>query len=198
MSTRGQDPAGAPQPGGPGARVGPVALADRIRARVRDVPDFPSPGILFKDITPLLADAPLFHDLITHFRDHFARASADVVVAIESRGFIVGAPIALALGAAFVPVRKPGKLPSRTVRVDYQLEYGTDSLEAHVDSIQPGQRVLVIDDVLATGGTAAGTVDLVRKLGGTVIGCGFVIELGFLGGRGKLPGITTDSILVYD
>jgi adenine phosphoribosyltransferase len=176
---------------------GPVALADRIRARVRDVPDFPTPGILFKDITPVLADAPLFHDLIAHFRDHFARVSAEAVVAIESRGFIVGAPIALALGAAFVPVRKPGKLPARTVRVDYQLEYGTDALEAHVDSIHQGQRVLVIDDVLATGGTAAGTVELVRKLGGNVIGCGFVIELGFLGGRGKLPGITTDSIVVY-
>ena len=196
MSSKTDHGAATPQPAGAG--VGPVTLAERIRARVRDVPDFPTPGILFKDITPLLADAPLFHDLITHFRDHFARASADVVVAIESRGFIVGAPIALALGAAFVPVRKPGKLPAKTVRVDYQLEYGSDSLEAHVDAIRPGQRVLVIDDVLATGGTAAGTVDLVRKLGGDVIGCGFVIELGFLGGRGRLAGITTDSILVYD
>jgi adenine phosphoribosyltransferase len=172
-------------------------LATKLRARIRDIPDFPTPGILFRDITPVLADTVLFHELVTQLRDRFAAAGPEIVVGIESRGFIVGAPVALALGAAFVPVRKPGKLPFRTVRVSYQLEYGTDALEAHVDAIQSGQRVLVIDDVLATGGTAAGAVSLVRELGGDVVGCGFVIELAALAGRQKLEGVTVESLLQY-
>jgi adenine phosphoribosyltransferase len=172
-------------------------LAERVRRRVRDVPDFPTPGILFRDITPVLADAPLFGEVIAHFRDQFARSEPEVIVAIESRGFIVGAPLAHALGIAFVPVRKPGKLPRQTVRVDYQLEYGTDALEAHSDAITAGQRVLVIDDVLATGGTAAGCVELVRRLGGNVVGTGFIIEIAPLGGRARLHNLPVDSLLVY-
>jgi adenine phosphoribosyltransferase len=172
-------------------------LAERVRRSVRDVPDFPTPGILFRDITPVLADAALFGDIITHFRDRFATARPDVLVAIESRGFIVGAPLAQALAVSFVPVRKPGKLPAETVRVDYHLEYGTDALEIHRDAIAPGQRVLLIDDVLATGGTAAGCVELVRRLGGNVVGTGFLIEIAPLGGRARLRDLPVDSLLVY-
>jgi adenine phosphoribosyltransferase len=173
------------------------SLAERVRRRVRDVPDFPTPGILFRDITPVLADAALFGEVIEHFRDRFRSAMPEALVAIESRGFIVGAPLAQALGVSFVPVRKPGKLPAETVRVDYKLEYGTDALEIHRDAIQPGQRVLLIDDVLATGGTAAGCVQLVRQLGGAVVGTGFLIEIAPLGGRSRLSDLPVDSLLIY-
>jgi len=172
-------------------------LAERVRRRVRDIPDFPTPGILFRDITPVLADAALFGDVITHFRQRFAQARPDVLVAIESRGFIVGAPLAQALGVAFVPVRKPGKLPAETVRIDYQLEYGTDALEVHRDAIAPGQRVLLVDDVLATGGTAAGCIQLVRQLGGNVVHTGFLIEIAPLGGRARLHDLPVESLLIY-
>jgi adenine phosphoribosyltransferase len=174
-----------------------TSLADRIRSGVRDIPDFPTPGILFRDITPVLADPALFGGVVEHFRARFEAVRPEVIVAIESRGFIVGAPLALALGTAFAPIRKPGKLPWQTIRTEYALEYGSDALEAHVDAIRPGQRVLVIDDVLATGGTASAAVGLVRRLGGDVVACGFVIELGPLRGRDRLPDLTTESILIY-
>ena len=172
-------------------------LGQRARAAVRDVPDFPQPGIMFKDITPVLADRALFKDLIEHFANVHRNQRIDLVVGIESRGFIFGAPLALALGAGFVPIRKPGKLPYRSVRVDYSLEYGKDALEAHEDAIAPGQRTLVVDDVLATGGTAAAAIRLVQQLGGEVAGVCFLIELGFLGGRGKLPDVPVHALLQY-
>lgn len=171
-------------------------LSSRLRATVRDIPDFPKPGIIFKDITPVLSDAQLFRDVI----DHLAVAhegQVDTIVGIESRGFIFGAPLALRLGLPFVPIRKPGKLPYRTRRVDYQLEYGSDSLEAHEDAIAHGHRVLIVDDVLATGGTAAGAIDLVQQLGGGVAGATFLIELGFLNGRQKLGSTSVHAVLTY-
>jgi len=173
-------------------------LAERIRGRVRTVPDFPTTGILFRDIAPALSDAALFRDVIAHLAERFRDAGADSVVAIESRGFIIGAPLAVQLGVGFTLVRKPGKLPWKTVRVDYHLEYGTDALEAHVDALGGGNHALVVDDVLATGGTAAATVELVRKLGASVAGCGFVIELASLGGRGRLASVPVETILSYD
>lgn len=172
------------------------ALQGRLRSAIRDIPDFPKPGILFKDITPVLADAALFRAVIAALADAH-RDVADAVVGIESRGFIFGAPLALELGLPFVPIRKPGKLPYRTRRVEYQLEYGSDSLEAHEDAIGAGHRVLIVDDVLATGGTAAGAADLVRQLGGLVVGTAFLIELSFLGGRKRLGGIDVSALVVY-
>jgi adenine phosphoribosyltransferase len=172
-------------------------LARRIQHRVRDVPDFPRPGIIFKDITPVLGDATLLGDLVRSLHDRLANVPADLLVAIESRGFIIGAPLAVSLGIAFAPIRKPGKLPYRTVRVSYELEYGTDALEAHVDAVHAGQRVLLVDDVLATGGTAAGAARLVHELGGEVVGAAFVIEPAFLEGRKKLHGFPVESIVRY-
>jgi adenine phosphoribosyltransferase len=173
-------------------------LAGRIRQRVRDVPDFPQPGILFKDLTPVLADARLLRDIVTGLAERHRGERIDRIAAIESRGFIFGAPLAFALGAAFTPIRKPGKLPYRTVRVDYALEYGTDALEAHTDAVEPGERVLIVDDLLATGGTAAGGIELVRRLGGDVIGVSFVVELAFLGGRAKLGDVPVHTLTAYD
>jgi adenine phosphoribosyltransferase len=164
-------------------------LFDRIHATLRDVPDFPKPGIMFKDITPVLADPPLFRDIIQHIGSFYAAEHIDVVAGIESRGFILGGALAVALGAGFVPIRKPGKLPHHSIRVDYQLEYGSDALEAHTDAIRPGARVLIVDDVLATGGTAWAAIELVRMLGGTVAGAAFLLELGFLNGRERLCGV---------
>ncbi len=172
-------------------------LARRVRERVRDVPDFPTPGILFRDIAPALSDGPLFRDIIAHFADRFRDAGADSIVAIESRGFIIGAPLAVQLGLGFTLVRKPGKLPWKTIRVEYALEYGADALEAHTDALGSGHRALIVDDVLATGGTAAATVDLVRKLGATPIGCAFVIELAPLAGRDRLDGLPVESLVAY-
>ena len=169
----------------------------RARAAIRDVPDFPQPGILFKDITPVLADPALFRDVIDYFAETYSSAEVDVVVGIESRGFIFGAPLALELGAAFVPIRKPGKLPYEKVRIDYALEYGNDSLEAHRDAVAHGQRVLVVDDVLATGGTASAATRLVKQLGGDVVGVCFLVELGFLNGRQKLDSVEVHSLLTY-
>jgi adenine phosphoribosyltransferase len=154
--------------------------------RLRDVPDFPQPGIVFKDLTPLLADVDAFRYTVDAIADHAAGLTVDKVLGIEARGFIWAAPVAYRLGAGFVPVRKPGKLPYRTVTETYALEYGTDSLEAHEDALAPGDAVLVVDDVLATGGTAAATCRLAERLGGTIAGLAFVVELGFLGGRAKL------------
>ena len=165
---------------------------------VRDVPDFPKPGIIFKDVTPLWADADAFRFSIDAIADHFAGVEVDRVVGIEARGFILAAPVAYRFGAGFVPVRKPGKLPSEIASEDYALEYGTDRLEIHRDGVLDGQRVLVVDDVLATGGTAAATIRLVEALGGSVIGLGFLIELGFLGGRRRLGGYEMVSLITYE
>ena len=168
-----------------------------LRALIRDVPDFPSPGVLFKDITPLLGDPGAFAVVIDRLAEHFVGRHVDKVVGIESRGFIVAAPVAERLGAGFVPVRKPGKLPWETEAEDYELEYGTDRLEVHRDAITTGERVAIVDDVIATGGTAAATARLVERLGGEVIGLGFVIELAFLGGAAALDGRDHVSLLTY-
>lgn len=172
-------------------------LAAEVKRLVRDVPDFPKAGILFKDITPLIGSATAFRAVTEDLAARFAQAAVTHVVAIESRGFIVGAPVAQALGASFIPVRKPGKLPFHKVREDYALEYGTDALEMHADALASGARVLIVDDVLATGGTAAATCALVERCGGEVVGSAFVIELAFLGGRGRLAGRRVESIASY-
>ena len=158
-----------------------------LASHLRDVPDFPQPGIVFKDLTPLLADVDAFRYAVDAIADHAAGLTVDKVVGIEARGFIFAAAVAYRLGAGFVPVRKPGKLPWKTVRETYELEYGADALEVHDDGIAPGDSVYVVDDVLATGGTAAATCRLVDHLGGVIAGLAFVVELGFLGGRAKLP-----------
>ena len=169
-----------------------------LASYVRDIPDFPKPGVVFKDITPLLADVEAFRTTIDTIADHFADRPVDRVLGIEARGFIIAAPVAYRFGGAFVPVRKAGKLPWEIERVEYELEYGTDLLEIHRDAIEPGDHVLIVDDVLATGGTAAATIRLVEKLGGTVEGLGFVIELGFLDGRAQLDGYDTTSLVIYE
>jgi adenine phosphoribosyltransferase len=170
---------------------------DQLKRLIRDVPDFPQPGIIFKDITPLLADKATFKGVVEQVCSHWAERPPDVVTAIEARGFIPGGAVALGLGAGFVPIRKPGKLPWKTVSQDYQLEYGTDRLQIHEDAVKPGQTVLIVDDVLATGGTAAAATQLIRKLGGVVLGIHVLIELSFLGGRDRLDGIEVVSELVY-
>jgi adenine phosphoribosyltransferase len=168
-----------------------------LRALIRDVPDFPSAGVLFKDITPLLGEPAAFATVVDRLAEHFVGRHVDTVVGIESRGFIVAAPVAQRLGAGFVPVRKPGKLPWHTEAEDYQLEYGSDRLEIHRDAVAPGARVAIIDDVIATGGTAAATARLVERLGGEVVGLGFVIELAFLDGAAALDGRDHVSLLRY-
>ncbi|MGH9139318.1 MAG: adenine phosphoribosyltransferase [Acidimicrobiales bacterium] len=173
-------------------------MASKLEALVRDVPDFPEPGIVFKDITPLLANGPAFRSAIEALLDDLDGDRIDAVVGIEARGFILAAPIAHQLGVGLVPVRKPKKLPWRTVRQEYALEYGTDALEAHADALAPGQRVLIVDDVLATGGTAAATCELVEQLGGAVVGVSVLIELAFLGGRSRLADRHVRSVLVFD
>jgi len=173
-------------------------LGERIRAVIRDVPDFPQPGIVFKDITPVLADVALMREIVARLADTHQRLGIDLIAGVESRGFLFGTPLAMALGAGFTPIRKPGKLPWQTLRVNYALEYGQDSLEAHTDAVRPGQRVLIVDDLLATGGTASGAVDLVRRLGGEVVGAAFVVELAFLNGRSKLGGVPASSLVCYE
>jgi len=165
---------------------------------IRDVPDFPKPGIVFKDITPLLQDAGAFRQAVAQLAEPFRGAGVDLVVAAEARGFIFGGAVACALGAGFVPVRKPGKLPADTTAEEYELEYGTDALEIHTDAVQPGQRVLLLDDLLATGGTMAATAKLVEGLGGEVAGIAFLIELGFLKGREKLKGYDLVTLIQYE
>jgi adenine phosphoribosyltransferase len=162
---------------------------------LRDVPDFPKPGILFKDISPLLGDAEALRATIARLAG-IAWGKIDKVAAIESRGFLFGAPLAIELGVGFVPIRKPGKLPWRTNRVEYVLEYGTDAVEMHADALQPGTKVLLVDDVLATGGTMAAAARLVETAGGIVVGCTFVLELGFLKGRGKLQPRRVESLVI--
>ena len=170
---------------------------DVLKSKIRHVPDFPKPGILFYDITTLLRDSEGFRLAVDRLVEPYRHTPIDLVVGVESRGFILGAAVADRLRAGFVPVRKVGKLPARTVRVTYDLEYGTDSLEMHNDAIQPGQRVLIVDDLLATGGTARATVDLVKQLGGVVQGVAFLVELTFLGGRKKLDGESVYTVLQY-
>ena len=169
-----------------------------LKKLIREVPDFPKPGILFYDITTLLKDSAGFAGVIDGLKSHYSGARVDLVLGIEARGFIFAPALAYALHAGFVPIRKPGKLPAATVSVSYDLEYGKDSLEMHKDAVQPGSRVLIVDDLLATGGTAAAAARLVREAGGTVAGMGFVVELTFLSGRAKLPEYDVFSLLQYD
>jgi adenine phosphoribosyltransferase len=181
------------------ARYGDVVVTPtaRLEELVRDIADFPAPGVVFKDITPLLANAPAFASAVEALAQPFAGQGIEQVVGIEARGFILAAPIAHRLGAGFVPVRKGGKLPGAVERERYELEYGSDVLEVHADALVPGARVLVVDDVLATGGTAAATVRLVEKLDGHVVGMAFVLELAFLSGRDQLAGRHVVSLLTY-
>lgn len=169
-----------------------------LKKLIREVPDFPKAGILFYDITTLLKDSAGFAGVIDGLKSHYSGTRVDLVLGIEARGFIFAPALAYALRAGFVPVRKPKKLPAATVSVTYDLEYGQDSLEMHKDAVQPGSRVLIVDDLLATGGTAAAAARLVREAGGTVAGLGFVVELTFLSGRAKLPEYDVFSLLQYD
>lgn len=175
----------------------PSELAAVLRRSIRDIPDFPKPGVVFKDITPVLLDGLLFHRTTEAMAAPFAADQVSHVVGIESRGFILGAPVAQHLGAAFVPVRKPGKLPSRVEREQYALEYGLDALEVHRDAIGVGDRVLIVDDVLATGGTAGAACRVIERLGGAVVGCSFLMTLSFLSGLQHLAGRRVESILTY-
>jgi adenine phosphoribosyltransferase len=170
---------------------------DDLKSKIRNVPDFPKAGILFYDITTLLQDPGGLHSAIDSLAVPFVGQGIEVVVGVESRGFIFGAAVADRLGAGFSPVRKPGKLPSKTIACTYDLEYGTDTLEIHEDAVRPGQRVLIVDDLLATGGTAGATVDLITRLGGQVHALAFLIELVGLKGRDKLVGYDVHSILQY-
>ena len=172
-------------------------MAD-LKKLIREVPDFPKPGILFYDITTLLKDPAGLRAVIDGLKDHYRDASVDVVLGIEARGFIFAPALAYALGAGFVPVRKPKKLPAETVRVTYDLEYGTDTLEMHKDAVSNGTRVLIVDDLLATGGTAAAAARMVESAGGLVVGLGFVVELTFLHGRARLAGREVFSLLQYE
>jgi adenine phosphoribosyltransferase len=169
-----------------------------LKTLIRTVPDFPKPGILFYDITTVLKDKAGFATLIDAFAQYYIGKEIDLVLGIEARGFIFGPALAYRLNAGFVPVRKPKKLPAPTAKVSYDLEYGTDSLEVHLDAIQPGQRVVIVDDLLATGGTMEATVQLVRQLGGEIAGLGFAIELDFLKGRAKFQEYDVLSLLHYD
>jgi adenine phosphoribosyltransferase len=172
--------------------------ASWLKDHIRDIPDFPQPGVVFKDITPLLADVDAFRFAVDAIADHFAGNEIHKVLGVEARGFIIAAPVAYRFGAGFVPVRKAGKLPWDIEREEYELEYGSSLLEIHKDAIEPGETVLIVDDVLATGGTASATVRLAERLGATVLGLGFVIELAFLHGREKLEGNDLVSLLVYE
>src|SRR5712691_3939389 len=180
-----------------GRAVPCALLMNHLKSLIREVPDFPKPGILFYDITTLLKDPGGLRSVIDELGGSSAAKGVDKVVGIEARGFIFAPAVAYALKAGFVPVRKPNKLPAETERIEYQLEYGTDALEIHRDAIQPGQRVLIVDDVLATGGTAGAVAKLVEKLGGSVVGLSFVIELDFLNGRDKLPGYDIRALVHY-
>ncbi len=174
-----------------------ASVVNALRARIRDVPDFPVPGILFRDITPIFQDPRAFRSCVDLFAAHFEGRGVEVFAGIESRGFVFGAPVALALGAAFVPVRKAGKLPAAKVSRTYALEYGQATLEMHRDAIRPGQRVAVIDDLLATGGTAAAACELVEELGGQVEEVAFLVELDFLKGRERLGRRRVTSFIHY-
>lgn len=173
-------------------------LLEAVRARIRDVPDFPKPGIIFKDLTPVLADAALFHGVITAMAARVATLEVEIVVGIEARGFIFGAALAYTLRRGFIPIRKPSKLPRATHREAYGLEYGQDALELHIDAVSKGERVLVVDDVLATGGTALAARNLIERAGGTVAAFACLVELGFLKGAEKLAPTPVCALLRYD
>lgn len=170
---------------------------EQLKTFIRDVPDYPQKGIIFRDITPLLGDKKVFREVVDLMSKAWVDVKPDLVAAIEARGFIPGAAMAVKLGAGFVPIRKTGKLPWRTILETYDLEYGTDQLEVHEDAVQPGQKVLIVDDVLATGGTASAAVRLMRKLGAEVVGVQVLIELGYLSGRSRLDGVKLVSEIVY-
>ena len=172
-------------------------MTQAIKQLIRNIPDFPKPGISFKDITPLLVEGEYFHRAIDLIAEHYRGRKIDQVVCVEARGFILGAPLAYKLGAGLVPVRKPGKLPYETIQTTYELEYGTDTLEIHADAIPSGCNVLIADDLLATGGTVSAVVKLVEQLKGTIVGISFLIELEFLKGRNKLQGHDVFSLLKY-
>jgi len=174
-----------------------VSSTDDLRSLIREVPDFPKPGILFYDITTLLKVPDAFREVIDRMAEQAGGTEVDVVVGMESRGFIFSAPLAYRMGAGFVPVRKLGKLPAETIEVEYELEYGTATLEIHADAITKGQRVLIVDDLLATGGTVLGTIELVQRLGGEVVGLSFMVELSALNGRAKLGGFEIHTLLTY-
>ena len=174
-----------------------MTTPDQLKQYVRDVPDYPQKGIIFRDITPLLGDKNIFREVVDLMSRAWTNNPPDLVAAIEARGFIPGAAIAVKLGAGFVPIRKTGKLPWMTVMESYDLEYGTDQLEVHSDAVQPGQKVLIVDDVLATGGTASAAVRLMRKLGADVVGVQVLIELGYLEGRKRLQDVKLASEIVY-
>lgn len=171
---------------------------EKLKPFIRNIPDFPKKGIVFRDITTLLRDATAFRKVIDSLYERYKDYAIDKVVSVESRGFILGSPLAYRLGAGFVPVRKPHKLPSKTISQEYQLEYGQDALEIHVDGISKGERVLIVDDLLATGGTIMATCNLVKKLGGKILGIAFLIELASLKGRERLEGYDTFSLIRYD
>ncbi len=171
---------------------------DDLKKLIREIPDYPKPGILFYDITTLLNNKQGLRTVIDRFCERYVGHKIDLVVGIEARGFIFAPALAYCLGAGFVPVRKPKKLPAKTAQISYALEYGTDTLEIHEDAVQKGQNVLLCDDLLATGGTAAATVQLIRSLGGNVVGTAFLVELNFLHGRDKLPGLDVFSLIQYD
>jgi len=175
----------------------PMNVAD-LRAKIRDIKDFPTEGILFKDITTLLRDGPAWRFAVDSLAGRYQSERVDIVVGVESRGFIFGGAVAHQLQAGFVPVRKVGKLPGKTIEVEYELEYGRDTLAMHEDAITPGQRVLAVDDLLATGGTMGATLRLVEQLGGKVVGVAFMIELAFLRGRERLQNYPLHSLIVYD
>ncbi len=168
-----------------------------IKAHIRDIPDFPKPGILFKDITPILKSPKAFRATVDALVEQHGGDEVELICGVESRGFLFGAAMAYQMGLGFVPVRKPGKLPYKTVRESYSLEYGQNTLEMHIDAVGEGQRVLIIDDLLATGGTAKAAANLIRKQGASVVGFGFVVELGFLKGREQLEGAEVRSLLTY-
>ncbi len=173
------------------------SLVSKVKSLVRDVKDFPKKGIVFKDITPLLSNAKAFAACVDRMADPFIGSGIQIVAGIESRGFLLATPIAYRLGAGVVPIRKKGKLPRKVQSATYALEYGTDSIEAHADAFPKGAKVLLVDDVLATGGTAAAAVSLIEAIGGTLVGSAFLIELGFLDGRKKLPGRKIHSLVTY-
>ncbi len=173
-----------------------VGIAE-LKAAVRNVPNFPKPGIQFKDITPVLGDARLFASLVRHLTSGFKRGDVDAVVGIDARGFIFGAAAAMELNTAFVPIRKKGKLPYETYEQSYDLEYGSSTIAVHTDAVKPGSRIILIDDLLATGGTAAAAVVLLKRLGAEVLDVVFFIELAFLNGREKLPGVPVRSLITY-